>query len=142
MVNFEFWVNGNQQCIDDGTVIHHPIEDLSGSLEADIDQTYCYDLTSTSSYKVWQEKPVGSAVVCTFAVYPEYACKGTPIKTTHFPTTESKAKCVPSIVGPGPEPENDWWPSNSYGLFPFRGAKSTKLSCKCHTPPRNSSSTN
>lgn len=141
VVNFEFWINGNQNCTDDGTIIPHPIQDLSGSQNTDMDQKYCYDLTSTSSYKVWQEKPPGSAVVCTFAVYPEYGCKGTPIKTTQFPQTESKSKCVATIEAPGPEPENDWWPSNDYGLYPFQGYQSAKLSCKCYPPKKPVTST-
>lgn len=133
-VDFQWWINGNQHCIDDGTIIPAPVEDLSGSLTTTIDQTYCYDLTTASSYKVWQETPVGSAVVCTLGIYPEYACKGVPILTTHFPRTRPNETCVATIIGPGPEPENDWWPSDDYGPFPFRGYNSAKLSCKCHHP--------
>lgn len=133
-VYLQWWINGNQQCKDDGTVIPGPIEDLSGSLTTDIDQAYCYDLTSSSSYKVWQPKSPGSAVKCTFAIYPEYKCKGKGIKTTHFPKTAASATCTPTIVGPGPEPANDWWPDDDLGLFPFRGYKSVKLSCKCYPP--------
>ena len=131
VVNLECWNNGNQHCTDDGTIIHHPIENLSASQTTEIDQSYCYDITSSSSYRVWQEKRPGSAVVCTFGIYPEYQCAGVPIETNHLPAREGNTTCVSTIVAPGPEPENDWWPSEDYGLFPFQGYKSVKLSCKC-----------
>jgi hypothetical protein len=138
VVNFEWWVNGNPHCRNDGTSIHHPIHDIAGSQKGIIDQEYCYDITPASSYKVWQEESVGSAVVCKFAVYPQYECKGKPIETSRISAKHSNATCVACTTGSGAEPENNWYPSYEYGLYPFKGSKSVRLSCKCQRPKKSS----